>query len=61
MYLNVKKIGQALGLVIGCAMVLFGIVSYAVSVTVQVQISSVLVAMFGLQVVWLIIWLGRDY
>lgn len=59
MYLDIKKYGRVVGRLVAIIILIFGVVSFSLSLTVQDQIAGTLVALFGLQLFWFITWLSR--
>lgn len=59
MYINLGKILKIASLVAGVIILAFGVIRFIFGTNLQLQSASALVAIFGLQLIWFILWLGR--
>lgn len=59
MYLNLTKIIQIGGIVVSLVAIIFGVYKFIVASNINQQIASTLVAMFGLQLMWFVIWVTK--
>ncbi len=59
MYINIVKILQIIGLIVGLAILAYGIYSTIMATNAQLQIAAILFALFGLQLAWFVLWLTR--
>lgn len=57
MYINLGKIIKLPVLLIGLVIVGFGVYKFIVAVNINQQIASTLVAIFGVQIMWFLLWL----
>lgn len=60
MYINVGKLFRILGYIVSISVILLGVVISALSHTAEEQSSGTLAAIFGLLLVWFVVWLGRE-
>jgi len=59
MYVDFKTLLGQLGYVLGVLILILGVASYIFLATAQQQTTGVLLAIFGLNLVWFIAWLKR--
>jgi multisubunit Na+/H+ antiporter MnhG subunit len=59
MYINIGKILRRLSIVVGILVLVLGVIIFALSKTATEQSSGTLLALFGLMLLWFIIWLQR--
>lgn len=57
MYINLTKIIQIGGLVVSLVAIGFGLYKFIVAANINQQIASTLVATFGLQLMWFVLWI----
>ncbi len=59
MYINVGKIIRIPVILTGLVIVGFGVYKFITAVNINQQIASTLVAIFGVQLMWFILWLTQ--
>lgn len=59
MYINLGKIVRIPILLVGLVIVGFGVYKFITAANINQQIASTLVAIFGIQLSWFLIWLTR--
>lgn len=59
MYINVSKILRILSMLSGVVIIGFGVFKFVVAANINQQIASTLVALFGLHLVWFLLWAAR--
>lgn len=59
MYINLTKLIKYAGIAVPAAIIAFGLYKFATANNINQQIASTLVAMFGLQLGWFVLWLIR--
>lgn len=59
MYINIVKILQIIGLIVGLTILGYGIYSTVMATNAQLQIAAILFAIFGLQLIWFILWITK--
>lgn len=56
MYISIFKIIRLPGIILGILPIGFGVYKFIVAPNINQQIAATLVAIFGLQLVWFILW-----
>lgn len=59
MYIDIAKIIKVPVILIGLVVVGFGIYKFVTALNINQQIASTLVAIFGLQLTWFMLWMIR--
>ncbi len=59
MYIDIGKILKLPVIIIGLVIIGFGVYKFITALSINQQIASTLVAMFGLQLMWFMLWFMR--
>ena len=59
MYINLNKIVGYIGIGVALVIIAFGVYKFIVAININQQIASTLVAIFGLQLGWLTLWVNQ--
>lgn len=59
MYIDIGKILKLPIILVGLVIVSFGVYKFITALSINQQIASTLVAMFGLQLMWFMLWFMR--
>lgn len=56
MYINIGKIIKVPVILVGLVIVGFGVYKFITALSINQQIASTLVALFGVQIMWFVLW-----
>lgn len=60
MYINLGKIIKVPVMLVGLVIVGFGVYKFITAVNINQQIASTLVAIFGIQLMWFLLWATQE-
>lgn len=60
MYINLGKIIKLPVLLVGLVIVGFGVYKFITAININQQIASTLVAIFGIQLMWFLLWVTKE-
>ena len=59
MYINLRKVSRIIGFILALLVLVFGVLTFVIAISIQEQITSALVSIFGLQLMWFILWVTK--
>jgi len=59
MYINLRKVSRIIGFILALLVLVFGVLTFVIAISIQEQIASALVAIFGLHLMWFILWVTK--